>query len=232
MPEIIYSPKKNLSYKKRGRKALRNRILYFIISIAFVIGIYIQLDQQIFPSVMAMAKVQANTLATRAINQGVTKTLLTHQTSMEDLITCHYNTEGEIISWEVNSILINKLCADLSENALIELQTMNTATFKIPLGNVSGSKLLANLGPKVGVEVLPIGMVKVNYDNDLRSTGINQVNHTVWLDIEATIQVVVPLISEDIIVHRKVVLIDKMIAGVVPPTYVNVPKEDALEMIP
>ncbi|PHV70676.1 sporulation protein YunB [Sporanaerobium hydrogeniformans] len=231
MPEIIYNPQKSIAHKKGRRKLLKNRIFYLFI-IALAIGVYIQLDQQIFPSVLAMAKVQAHTVATRAINQGITQTLLSHQTSMEDLITCHYNKNGEITSWEVNSVLINNLCADLSENALNELHDIGLVKFKIPIGNASGSKLLASLGPEINVDVLPLGMVRVNYENELRSTGINQVNHTVWLDVEATIQVVVPLFSEEITVHRKVVLIDKMIAGVVPPTYVNVPKEEMLELLP
>jgi sporulation protein YunB len=113
-----------------------------------------------------------------------------------------------------------------------ELQNIGIVKFKIPLGNMTGSRLFANIGPEVGVDVLPIGTIKVNYDNNIRSTGINQVNHTVWLDVEATVQVVVPLFSDQIIVKRRVILIDKVISGAVPPNYVNVPEKDILEVAP
>ena len=51
---------------------------------------------------------------------------------------------------------------------------------KIPLGNISEGKIFANLGPKINIQVLPTGSAIINYDKEFRSTGINQINHTVW----------------------------------------------------
>lgn len=233
MPEIIYK-NKNV-HKRRHGHATHNKIqaiLSMIIIIAIISVTYIQLDRQIIPTVLAMAKIQANTVATKAINQGITQSLLINQTTMQDLISYDYNDSGELVSWNVNSIMINNLCASIVDHTMDELQNIGIVKFKIPLGNMTGSRLFANIGPEVGVDVLPIGTIKVNYDNNIRSTGINQVNHTVWLDVEATVQVVVPLFSDQIIVKRRVILIDKVISGAVPPNYVNVPEKDILEVAP
>ncbi|WP_069997685.1 sporulation protein YunB [Cellulosilyticum sp. I15G10I2] len=233
MPEIIYKNKN--AYKHRRPHHSPNKIqgvISIIIIIAIILGTYIQLDRQIIPTVLAMAKIQANSVATKAINQGITQSLITNQTTMQDLMSYDYNDSGELVSWNVNSIMINNLCASIVDNTMDELQTIGVVKFKIPLGNLTGSRLFANIGPEISVDVLPIGTVRVNYDNSIRSTGINQVNHTVWLDVEATVQVVVPLFSDQVIVKRRVVLIDKVISGDVPPNYVNIPEKDILEVIP
>lgn len=232
MPEMIYKSKNRYRRKHPHSSHKMQGIISIIIIIAIITVTYIQLDRQIIPTVLAMAKIKANSVATKAINQGITQSLLTNQTTMQNLISYDYNDSGELVSWNVNSIMINNLCASIVDNTMDELQTIGVVKFKIPLGNLTGSRLFANIGPEISVDVLPIGTVRVNYDNSLRSTGINQVNHTVWLDVEATVQVVVPLFSDQVIVQRRVVLIDKVISGDVPPSYVNVPKEDILDVAP
>ena len=200
--------------------------------IAIVGLIYIQLDRQVMPTVMAMAQMQAKSMGTKAINDAITQTLTNSQTTMQDLISYDYNDAGELISWNVNSIVINNLCADIATKSNEELQNIGTTAFKVPLGNMTGSRIFANMGPALSVDVLPVGTVKVDYGNNIRSTGINQVNHTVWLDVEATVQAVVPLFSDQVAIKRRIVLIDKVIAGKVPPSYVQVPKDDILDVAP
>lgn len=222
---------KQYDFKRQKYHKIQGMLASFII-IAMISVIYIQLDREVMPTVMAMAKLHGTSIATQAINEAVSQSLKGIQATEEDLLSYDYNDQGELVSWNVNAILINTLCADIVEKANTELQNIGEVTFKIPLGNLTGSRIFANLGPDIAVEVLPVGTVKVDYDNQIRSTGINQVNHTVWLDVESTVQVVVPLFSEQIKVNRRVVLIDKMISGDVPPSYVNVLPDNVLDVAP
>lgn len=221
----------SMNYHKANYHKIQSIFAIMVIIAIFSI-IYIQLDRQVMPTVMAMAKLQGTSAATTAINESVRQSLKEVQATEQDLLSYDYNDQGELVSWNVNSILINTLCADMVQKANAELENIGEATFQIPLGNLTGSHIFANLGPDIHVKVLPVGTVKIDYDNEIRSTGINQVNHTVWLDIEATVQVVVPLFSDQIVVRRRVVLIDKMISGKVPPSYVNVLPESVLDVAP
>ena len=207
-------------------------LIAIILIIAIFSAISIQLDKEVMPTVLAMAALEATTVATEVINEAIAQTLASRQTTVEDLLSYDYNDSGELISWNVNSILINNLCADIVSKATEELRNIGTVSFEIPLGNLTGSRIFANLGPNISVKVLPVGTVKVDYENDIRSTGINQVNHTVWLDIETIVQVVVPLFSNQVVVKRRIMLIDKVISGKVPPSYFNVPEKDAIEVVP
>ncbi|MEG0013854.1 MAG: sporulation protein YunB [Cellulosilyticaceae bacterium] len=220
-----YHRNNNISHKIQGMLAILSIIAIFSL-------IYIQLDKEVMPTVMAMAKMKATSIATEAINESISQTLASSQITVEDLLSYDYNDLGELISWNVNSILINNLCAEIVSKSTEELQNIGTVSFKIPLGNLTGSRIFANMGPDISVQVLPIGTMEIDYDNQIQSTGINQVNHTVWLDIEVTIQVVVPLFSEQVVVKRRVMLIDKVISGKVPPSYVNIPEQDILEVLP
>ncbi|MGL4736207.1 MAG: sporulation protein YunB [Cellulosilyticaceae bacterium] len=221
------------NYRQRQEFAHRMQGIFAIcIIIAIVAGIYIQLDREVMPSVMAMAKAKATALATEAINESIRDTLSAQQITTDDLLSYDYNDKGELISWNVNSILINQICTDIVTNTNQELQHIGEVSLKMPLGNATGSRIFANLGPDIIIKVMPVGTVKVDYSNDIRSTGINQVNHVVWLNIDATVQVVVPLFSDQVQVKRKVILIDKVISGQVPPSYVNVPKESILDVAP
>lgn len=226
-------PKSYASYHRNNTMSHKIQAILAILSIIAIFSlIYIQLDKEVMPTVMAMAEMKATSVATEAINESISQTLASSQTTVEDLLSYDYNDLGELISWNVNSILINNLCAEIVSKSTEELQNIGTVSFKIPLGNLTGSRIFANMGPDISVQVLPVGTMKIDYDNRIQSTGINQVNHTVWLDIEVTIQVVVPLFANQVVVKRRVMLIDKVISGKVPPSYVHIPEAEVLEVLP
>ncbi|OON95758.1 MAG: sporulation protein YunB [Epulopiscium sp. Nele67-Bin005] len=205
--------------------------LFTILLIIAIVGvIYIQLDEQITPAVIEMAKLETTTLATKVINEAVSQTLSNSPITIEDLLNYDYNDDGKLISWNVNSILINQICGDIVDKCTKELKNMGPIPFTIPLGNLTGSRIFANLGPNIEVTVLPAGTVYVDYESDVHSTGINQVNHRVWLNIVATIQIIDPPIEGTTIVSRKIMLIDKVISGDVPPSYVSVPTDSIWDL--
>lgn len=220
------------TYRYKKYKAKWNKMLIMLIILAIGYSIYIQLDKKLIPSAVAMAKMRATSAATHAINKGITKALAANQLMMKDLVTYDYNEEGELISWDINSITINNLSASITECSIQELENISMEPYKIPIGSLGNNRIFSNMGPKINIEIIPVGTVKVNYDNEICSVGINQVSHTVWLNVDVIIQFVVPLYSDQIAVSRKIVLIDKVIAGKIPESYVNVPKESILDVAP
>jgi sporulation protein YunB len=174
------------------------------------------------PTLITMSELQGTTIATQALNQAISNTLSENQTYIDDLLRYDYNEAGELISWNVNAIVINQICAQIVSESMDALENIGTLYLPVPLGQLTGNKFLANTGPRLKIRVLPLGTVEANYENDICSTGINQVNHTVWLNVEATVQVVVPLFTNQVKVQRRVVLVDKVISGTVPPTYLNI----------
>lgn len=217
---------------KKIRKISLLKIKVFIIILLICIlaaFIYVRLDQKIMPMVMTMAHMKANAIATEAISRAINNAFKEKNITAQDLVLYDYDENGDIVSWTINTPMINELCADIVVGISKELESIPTTTLKIPLGSLSDSKIFANIGPKLNIKVLPTGAATINYDKEFRSTGINQINHTVWLNVDTMVQVVVPLASDQIRVTRKVVLVDKVLSGKVPPSYVDTTRESVLD---
>ena len=184
------------------------------------------INKEVMPVIRSMARNEAKMMAVKLINGGVNKTIRANQVTTQDLLFYDYNEAGEIVSWNINSIRINELCADVAEVIIKDLNDIGNVQLKIPLGILAGVHMFSNVGPDINVKVMPKGSANIDYKNQLRATGINQVNHTVWLEIEVKIQIIVPLSSEEMVVRRRVVLVDKVISGKVPTHYLNLPLKE------
>lgn len=222
-------PRKNKSKKKRIGAYFC--ILIAVLSLSFIF-IYTYLDKQILPIVVAMSQLKIKTIATQSINDAVKKTLVEKKINTDELVTYFYNEKGEIVSCGIDTISINEICADVITKIADEVNKYSDETIPIPSGNLIGSNIFANTGPNIDVKILPFGTATINYDREFKATGINQINHRVWLNIETTMQVVVPLASEKVTVTQQVTLVDRIISGTVPPNYVNVPDKNILDVAP
>ncbi len=181
------------------------------------------INKEVMPVIRSMARNEAKMIAIKSINAGVNDSLKKNKVTTQDLLFYDYNESGEIISWNVNSIMINQLCTEVGENIIRDLHQAEAIQLKIPLGLLTGAHMFSNVGPRIDVKVMPKGTANIDYKNQLRATGINQVNHVVWLEIEMKMQIIVPLSSEELIIQRRVVLVDKVISGKVPSHYLNFP---------
>lgn len=223
--------------KPRKRKNKKKRFLgYFFILLSLVAlltyFVYEYIDEKILPVVVAMAQLKIKTIATQSINDAVKKTLEERQIDTNELVSYNYNDDGEIVSCGIDTITINEICADVINKIADEVDRYSDEKIPVPAGHLIGSDVLANSGPDINIEIMPYGTATINYDREFRSTGINQINHRVWLNIETTMQVVVPLASEKVTVTQQVTLVDRIISGIVPPNYVNVPESNVLDVAP
>jgi hypothetical protein len=69
--------------------------------------------------------------------------------------------------------------------------------------------------------MLPTGNALVNYESRFGAVGINQAHFEVWLTVVSTIRIINPVQSSTVTVIREVSLVDTVISGVVPDTYLN-----------
>ncbi|QUI21978.1 sporulation protein YunB [Vallitalea pronyensis] len=218
--------------RSRKRRILAYVFLFLSLSCFLFVLTYKYLDDKILPIVVAMSQMKIQTIATQSINDAVQKTLEEKNIDTDELVKYFYNEKGEIISSGIDTIRINQICAEVIHKISEEVDRYSDESIPIPSGNLIGASIFANTGPYIKVQIMPYGTATINYDREFRSTGINQLNHRVWLNIETTMQVVVPLASEKVTVTQQVTLVDQVINGVVPPNYVNVPGSNLLDVAP
>ena len=92
---------------------------------------------------------------------------------------------------------------------------------KIPLWQVFGSKILAGYGPELPVRIAPVGMVESIIKDRFDSAGINQTRHRIFIRVTAIVQIIVPLVNEEVTVNSDIPLTEAVIVGAVPGVYVN-----------
>ncbi|MGQ9512790.1 sporulation protein YunB [Thermodesulfitimonas sp.] len=91
------------------------------------------------------------------------------------------------------------------------------------MGQVLGSQILANYGPRIKVRIVPVGAVKVEMLEKFEAAGINQTRHRFFLHLDTSVRIVIPLQKKDVRVNTEIPLVENVIVGTVPSTYVSVP---------
>ena len=158
-------------------------------------------------------------MATEAVNRAIKGEIA--NVDYSQLIMVQKDNQGQVVLMQPNLVRINQLASDTTLAIQASLQSLVNQQFSIPVGQVLGSQLLANYGPRVRVSIYPIGTVRTNVFDRFEEAGINQTRHRLYLDIETQVKVVVPLITSDVTVSTQVPITDTVIVGRVPNVYVR-----------
>jgi sporulation protein YunB len=142
------------------------------------------------------------------------------------MINLEKDNEGNIILVQSDTIKLNYIAAKLATECNKELSDMNNTTIEVPLGWLSDKSIFYSLGPKITMEIEPMGNISTSYESKFESAGINQTRHKIYLNIIAKIRLKLPLINQDIEVRSQVPVSDTIIVGKIPNTTFGFPTND------
>ena len=187
--------------------------------LVILVGGFILLERDLRPTIKSIAEVEARWAATDAVNRAIRDEIA--NVDYNQLIMVQKDNQGQIVLMQPNIVRINQLASDTTLSIQSALEGIASEQFYIPLGQVLGSQLLANYGPRIKVSIYPIGTVRTSVFDKFEAAGINQTRHQIYLDIETQVQVVVPLVSSAVTVSTQVPITDTVIVGPVPAFYAN-----------
>lgn len=215
-------------YQKRKRVVA---FIYIIFSLLIIIYGFMIVDKKIKPTVLAIAEIKANEIASKAINESI-YSKITDDIRYQDLYFIRTDSEGNVTLMQANTIMMNKLASEVARTVQDTIRNMKSPSIRVPLGNIFGSQLLAQYGPKININVTPIGKVNVDFTSEFQESGINQTRHKIYLIVKAQVKTIVPFSSSKILVETKVPIAETIIVGRVPNNYINVPKEEFMNIVP
>lgn len=231
-------------------------LLLFIGSI--ILSIWI-IDKEIEPVLMEIAEVKTGEFATRAINSAVR---YVEDYNFEDMLEITYDNEGNFVTYNYNPSIIseiNRVATDRVEEFFInvnrgeplefedpagepydyddgaeDLAKQDPTLIEIPLGQVTGNTVLANLGPKIPINMEVVGNVRTNIIREDEEFGINGAWVSLYINVEADVQIIVPFTTEITTVHTEIYLDGGAVMGKVPDFYggegegpsIAIPKDD------
>lgn len=222
----------NKKYKKTFVLKSYNSFFILILVIALCSYIFIHIDNKIKIIVDANTDILANTIAAKTIDNAINSIIKQRDIHSESFIIKNADNSGNIATLSANTLLINEICSELAVQISEQLCRLGLQKIEIPIGTITGITTFLNRGIKISVEVLPSGTAKVNYNTEFYSTGINQLKFKVWLNIDVVVNIITPSENRKVIVNRKLTLVDTIIKGDVPPTYINTTDEEAVKLIP
>ncbi len=206
--------------KRRTRKNLQIRCiiggLVFVSVIILLIFSFIKLDKAVRPSAQMQAEQLSEHTAYQVITGAVSQYISESDCTYSKFSTIVYDESGNVASVEALADNINRVQSELALHINKELHSSGKTQAEIPLGNISGSYLLADKGPVIKIGICPIGTAEVKLTSTFDSAGINQTRHRIYAEISADMASSFPLYSFETKVKFDYLIAETIIIGDVP----------------
>ena len=192
----------------------------------------IAMEQNLSQTMLDMAFARAYSMAVETINRAV-KEVTAQGITYEELIDAQTDAQGRISMLRANTMRMNELAARTALLAEEELNSAENQFVEIPLGAALGVRFLSGFGPRLEVQILPVGAVHTSFDTEFETAGINQTRHKIFLNLRAPVSLIGPTGSQLVEVTSTVPVAESIIVGEVPDSFVDVNnEEDMLNLIP
>ena len=159
-------------------------------------------------------------MVTKTVNEAVSRVIRDGNYPADYFINYEKDADGKIKAISGNMANINLLSADILSSVIASTDN-GVLHVSIPAGNLSGINVLLGKGPDITVDVIMLTSSKVDFRNEIESTGINQTKYQLYLDITIDIDVLIPWGTESTSTVSEVLIADTVIVGDVPSTYLN-----------
>lgn len=213
---------------KRKRKRLTIAISSIILLFAVVV-VYIRFV--VTPVVKTVAEEKVRALTVSTVNAAVTS-VLEAEPSFVDMVEYGHDANGDLNSIKINATRINAVMQRSVQKTQNGLSDMISSGVNIPVGSVSGITFLSGKGPNLNVAVIPVGSVDARLRSEFSEIGINQTIHKIYLSLDSTIKIIIPGAGNTIKSSSEVLLVESVIIGKVPDTYLNATTmEDMMDLI-
>lgn len=216
---------------KPNRKSHLIRILVLIVLVVAIVSLV--MERNMSKIMLDLAYARAYSLAVETINQSVSN-VMQDGVTYDELIITTLDAEGHVAMLSANTVRMNELATKTALMAKEELSQEKNQRIEIPMGAALGVQFLAGSGPKVSVQIIPVGAVNTQFISEFQSAGINQTRHKISLQITTTVRLVIPSGSQRVDVISIVPIAESIIIGKVPDTFVDLTQNqnDLLNLIP
>lgn len=200
--------------KRKSHKYVSFIAIIIIIIVILNTGI-VFFDKRVMPSIIEIATIMAKTQTLEIINKKSVE-ILSQEFKYSEMIKIEKDNSGNIILMQADTIKLNYIAAKLSTDCNKELSDMKNATIKVPFGWLSNQSVVYSLGPKITMDIEPMGNISTSYESKFESAGINQTRHKIYLNVTAKLRLKLPLRNQDIEVSTQIPVSDTIIVGKIP----------------
>ena len=215
------------------KKSKKTRLLISLIVIFLIIAlVLIYFATCVNPVIVETSEAKIKSSTSRAVNSAV-QTVINGTNVYDDIIEIILDDEGKIKLIQVNSLSVNKLSKEISMLANQNIDLISSQGVTIPLGTLSGIGVFVGLGPDITFRVTAISTIQSKFESEFISAGINQTNHRIYLNIETTVDLILPTVNKTVIINSHILICEAILVGEIPSTYLNSDSlDEMLNLIP
>lgn len=201
--------------KKQSAHSFIPGNILFVVLLFFTVR-FIFIDSRIRPQVVTLARYKVQSMVTQAANQAIIEQMEQSPLSYGDLITVQRNDAGEITLLSYNALEVNRLKSQITSTVISKVQMMDKAHIYIPVGSITNLDFLNNKGPRLHFVITPAAYVETDIESEFETTGINQVNHRIFIVLSVSASALIPNYSTDVNFKTRVCVAQTVIVGKVP----------------
>ena len=234
-----FRKKRKILFKMKKRNFI---ILIIIGMILGIISVFHYINKKVTPLFLDLAESETEKLATLIINDAVGKQV-SEGLKTDTLFDINKDASGSITSIDFNSATVNKLLTTITTSVELNLKYLEEGRvdllnlpdsilvsydekdlkkgiiYKIPSGSIFNNTILSNIGPKIPVKLNLVGSITSNINTKTTNYGINNSLIEVYVDLNVTLEVILPYTKRKTSVETSIPVALKMIQGSVPNFY-------------
>ena len=233
--------------KKKAHFKMRKRHLFLFTMIGVVIPVIFSLyhiNRHFTPLLFEMAELEIQKFSTIMVNKAIAQ-VLEDKINTDELFETVKSEDGSIQTIDFNPVVVNQVLnlattvvqnnlkllehgeldaigiydMDLPEERIEDLE--RGIIERIPMGVLTKNAILANFGPEIPIRLRYVGDVNSNVTTKITPYGINNAMVEVGVHLEMTAQIILPFVTEKMVLECDIPLAIKMVQGSVPTYYGN-----------
>lgn len=209
------------SYRyKRKRVPKKAKILIIVGAVlAAVIVAVVFFQKNVTKILYRLSEASVQSMTVISVNEAVSETL--ERIDYDSLVTVTHGRDGAVTGISANAQKVNLLARTTATLSMANLSARSENGIKVPVGAFTGIEFLAGFGPKVTFKIISVSRVSCEFESAFSSAGVNQTRHSVYMDVEATVTVVMPSGSKEISSVTEVLVAESVIVGEVPDVFLQ-----------
>lgn len=173
------------------------------------------------PVIIEVAVAQSENIASSIIESAINSVLYENGITYSSLVDIEKDDSGRVTTVKADTIKMNMLKSEIGAEISNDILETDSREISIPLGTILGISALSGKGPKVKTTVTLASNVTSTIKNTFTSAGINQTLHEIFVNVNATIYVIMPKNSATAEVNSNYCIAQTVIIGTVPETFAD-----------
>ena len=235
--------------KKKSKKHLFSFLLYlFFVCFIFAFFFIYYFHRTLGPGLIRCAEDEVEKLSVLTLNNGVRKYMANHD--MGDILQIVRKENGNISLVRYDTKKLNQFTIELTSLLTKDLDLLVKGNFEdldldigrissnsylkvdegilfmISLGSATGNSLLANIGPKIPLNLSVIGNVQTDVHSKVTNYGLNNAMIEIFVDIQMQMVIQMPFLSKKVKIKKSIPLTMEMVQGEIPNYYLDRESKD------